>query len=133
MINNLMSDIKWDDRGLVTVVVQDYQSGKVLMVAWANEEAIIKSFEGGRACFWSRSRRALWLKGETSGHYQLIKDIYLDCDGDSLVFKVEQVGDIACHTGRNTCFYKRLDVDKDQWINNESVIKDEKDIYGKHG
>ena len=119
MINNLMSDIKWDDRGLVTVVVQDYQSGKVLMVAWANEEAIIKSFEGGRACFWSRSRRALWLKGETSGHYQLIKDIYLDCDGDSLVFKVEQVGDIACHTGRNTCFYKRLDVDKDQWINNE--------------
>lgn len=133
MINNLTSDIKWDDRGLVTVVVQDYQSGKVLMVAWANEEAIIKSFEGGRACFWSRSRRALWLKGETSGHYQLIKDIYLDCDGDSLVFKVEQVGDIACHTGRNTCFYKRLDVDKDQWINNESVIKDEKDIYGKHG
>lgn len=133
MINNLMSDIKWDDRGLVTVVVQDYQSGKVLMVAWANEEAIIKSFEGGRACFWSRSRRALWLKGETSGHYQLIKDIYLDCDGDSLVFKVEQVGDIACHTGRNTCFYKRLDVDKDQWVNNESVIKDEKDIYGKHG
>ncbi len=133
MINNLMSDIKWDDRGLVTVVVQDYQSGKVLMVAWANEEAIIKSFEGGRACFWSRSRRALWLKGETSGHYQLIKDIYLDCDGDSLVFKVEQVGNIACHTGRNTCFYKRLDVDKDQWINNESVIKDEKDIYGKHG
>ena len=133
MISNLISDIKWDDRGLVTVVVQDYQSGKVLMVAWANEEAIIKSFEGGRACFWSRSRRALWLKGETSGHYQLIKDIYLDCDGDSLVFKVEQVGDIACHTGRNTCFYKRLDVDKDQWINNESVIKDEKDIYGKHG
>ena len=133
MINNLTSDIKWDDRGLVTVVVQDYQSGKVLMVAWANEEAIIKSFEGGRACFWSRSRRALWLKGETSGHYQLIKDIYLDCDGDSLVFKVEQVGGIACHTGRNTCFYKRLDVDKDQWINNESVIKDEKDIYGKHG
>ena len=133
MINNLMSDIKWDDRGLVTVVVQDYQSGKVLMVAWANEEAIIKSFEGGRACFWSRSRRALWLKGETSGHYQLIKDIYLDCDGDSLVFKVEQVGGIACHTGRNTCFYKRLDVDKDQWVNNESVIKDEKDIYGKHG
>lgn len=133
MINNLTSDIKWDDRGLVTVVVQDYQSGKVLMVAWANEEAIIKSFEGGRACFWSRSRRALWLKGETSGHYQLIKDIYLDCDGDSLVFKVEQVGNIACHTGRNTCFYKRLDVDKDQWINNESVIKDEKDIYGKHG
>jgi phosphoribosyl-AMP cyclohydrolase len=101
------------------------------MVAWANESAVIKSIEGGRACFWSRSRRALWLKGESSGHYQLIKDIYLDCDGDSLVFKVEQVGGIACHTGRNTCFFKRLD--KGRWVNSEPVIKNEEDIYGKHG
>ena len=75
MISNLISDIKWDDRGLVTVVVQDYRSDKILMVAWANEAAVIKSIENGRACFWSRSRRALWLKGESSGHYQLIKDI----------------------------------------------------------
>ena len=130
-MSNLISDIKWDDRGLVTVVVQDYKSDKILMVAWANEAAIIKSIENGRACFWSRSRRALWLKGESSGHYQLIKDIYLDCDGDSLVFKVEQVGGIACHTGRNTCFFKRLD--KGQWANNEAVLKNEEDIYGKHG
>jgi phosphoribosyl-AMP cyclohydrolase len=101
------------------------------MVAWANESAVIKSIDGGRACFWSRSRRALWLKGESSGHYQLIKDIYLDCDGDSLVFKVEQVGGIACHTGRNTCFFKRLD--KGRWVNSEPVIKNEEDIYGKHG
>jgi phosphoribosyl-AMP cyclohydrolase len=101
------------------------------MVAWANESAVIKSIEGGRACFWSRSRRALWLKGESSGHYQLIKDIYLDCDGDSLVFKVEQVGGIACHTGRNTCFFKWLD--KGRWVNSEPVIKNEEDIYGKHG
>jgi phosphoribosyl-AMP cyclohydrolase len=101
------------------------------MVAWANESAVIKSIEGGRACFWSRSRRALWLKGESSGHYQLIKDIYLDCDGDSLVFKVEQVGGIACHTGRNSCFFKRLD--KGRWVNSEPVIKNEEDIYGKHG
>jgi phosphoribosyl-AMP cyclohydrolase len=101
------------------------------MVAWANESAVIKSIEGGRACFWSRSRRALWLKGESSGHYQLIKGIYLDCDGDSLVFKVEQVGGIACHTGRNTCFFKRLD--KGRWVNSEPVIKNEEDIYGKHG
>lgn len=131
MISNLISDIKWDDRGLVTVVVQDYRSDKILMVAWANEAAVIKSIENGRACFWSRSRRALWLKGESSGHYQLIKDIYLDCDGDSLVFKVEQVGGIACHTGRNTCFFKRLD--KGRWVNSEPVIKNEEDIYGKHG
>ena len=131
MISNPISDIKWDDRGLVTVVVQDYRSDKILMVAWANEAAVIKSIENGRACFWSRSRRALWLKGESSGHYQLIKDIYLDCDGDSLVFKVEQVGGIACHTGRNSCFFKRLD--KGRWVNSEPVIKNEEDIYGKHG
>ena len=131
MISNLISDIKWDDRGLVTVVVQDYKSDKILMVAWANEAAVIKSIENGRACFWSRSRRALWLKGESSGHYQLIKEIYLDCDGDSLVFKVEQVGGIACHTGRNSCFFKRLD--KGRWVNSEPVIKNEEDIYGKHG
>ena len=130
-MSNLISDIKWDDRGLVTVVVQDYRSDKILMVAWANEAAVIKSIENGRACFWSRSRRALWLKGESSGHYQLIKDIYLDCDGDSLVFKVEQVGGIACHTGRNSCFFKRLD--KGRWVNSEPVIKNEEDIYGKHG
>lgn len=131
MIKSLISDIQWDDRGLVTVVVQDYKSAKILMVAWANEAAIIKSIEDGRACFWSRSRSALWLKGESSGHYQLLKDIYLDCDGDTLVFKVEQVGGIACHTGRNSCFFKRLD--KGEWVNNEPVIKNEEDIYGKHG
>lgn len=131
MIKSLISDIQWDDRGLVTVVVQDYKSAKILMVAWANEAAIIKSIEDGRACFWSRSRSALWLKGESSGHYQLIKDIYLDCDGDTLVFKVEQAGGIACHTGRNSCFFKRLD--KGEWVNNEPVIKNEEDIYGKHG
>lgn len=131
MIKSLISDIQWDDRGLVTVVVQDYKSAKILMVAWANEAAVIKSIEDGRACFWSRSRSALWLKGESSGHYQLIKDIYLDCDGDTLVFKVEQVGGIACHTGRNSCFFKRLD--KGEWVNNEPVIKNEEDIYGKHG
>ena len=111
------------------MVVQDEKEGKVLMVAWANEEAIAKSLLEGRACFWSRSRKALWLKGESSGHYQVIKDIYLDCDGDSLVFKVEQVGGIACHTGRNSCFYKKLN--KSQWVTSEPVIKKQEDIYGK--
>lgn len=129
MIEELLSVIKWDSDGLVTVVVQDDKEGKVLMVAWANEEAIAKSLLEGRACFWSRSRKALWLKGESSGHYQVIKDIYLDCDGDSLVFKVEQVGGIACHTGRNSCFYKKLD--KSQWVTSEPVIKKQEDIYGK--
>ena len=129
MIEELLSTIKWNSDGLVTVVVQDEKEGKVLMVAWANEEAIAKSLLEGRACFWSRSRKALWLKGESSGHYQVIKDIYLDCDGDSLVFKVEQVGGIACHTGRNSCFYKKLN--KSQWVTSEPVIKKQEDIYGK--
>ena len=129
MIEELLSSIKWNSDGLVTVVVQDEKEGKVLMVAWANEEAIAKSLIEGRACFWSRSRKALWLKGESSGHYQVIKDIYLDCDGDSLVFKVEQVGGIACHTGRNSCFYKKLN--KSQWVTSEPVIKKQEDIYGK--
>ena len=129
MIEELLSSIKWNSDGLVTVVVQDEKEGKVLMVAWANKEAIAKSLLEGRACFWSRSRKALWLKGESSGHYQVIKDIYLDCDGDSLVFKVEQVGGIACHTGRNSCFYKKLD--KSQWVTSEPVIKKQEDIYGK--
>ena len=129
MIEELLSAIKWNSDGLVTVVVQDDKEGKILMVAWANEEAIVKSLLEGRACFWSRSRKALWLKGESSGHYQVIKDIYLDCDGDSLVFKVEQVGGIACHTGRNSCFYKKLD--KSQWVTSEPVIKKQEDIYGK--
>jgi phosphoribosyl-AMP cyclohydrolase len=129
VIEELLSAIKWNSDGLVTVVVQDDKEGKVLMVAWANEEAIAKSLLEGRACFWSRSRKALWLKGESSGHYQVIKDIYLDCDGDSLVFKVEQVGGIACHTGRNSCFYKKLN--KSQWVTSEPVIKKQEDIYGK--
>jgi phosphoribosyl-AMP cyclohydrolase len=129
VIEELLSSIKWNSDGLVTVVVQDEKEGKVLMVAWANEEAIAKSLLEGRACFWSRSRKALWLKGESSGHYQVIKDIYLDCDGDSLVFKVEQVGGIACHTGRNSCFYKKLN--KSQWVTSEPVIKKQEDIYGK--
>ena len=129
MIEELLTSIKWSSDGLVTVVVQDEKEGKVLMVAWANEEAIAKSLLEGRACFWSRSRKALWLKGESSGHYQVIKDIYLDCDGDSLVFKVEQVGGIACHTGRNSCFYKKLN--KSQWVTSEPVIKKQEDIYGK--
>ena len=129
MIEELLSSIKWNSDGLVTVVVQDEKEGKVLMVAWANEEAIAISLLEARACSWSRSRRALWLKGESSGHYQVIKDIYLDCDGDSLVFKVEQVGGIACHTGRNSCFYKKLN--KSQWVTSEPVIKKQEDIYGK--
>ena len=125
-----LKEIKWNEDGLVAVIVQDYISLKVLMVAWANEEAIREAISTGRSCFWSRSRRKLWRKGEESGHYQNIKEVFLDCDGDALLLHVEQIGDIACHTGRNSCFYRKLEK-KSTWVDDEVVLKSSNDIYGK--
>ena len=125
-----LKEIKWNKDGLIAVIVQDYISLKVLMVAWANEEAIREAISTGRSCFWSRSRRKLWRKGEESGHYQNIKEVFLDCDGDALLLHVEQIGDIACHTGRNSCFYRKLEK-KSTWLDDEVVLKSSNDIYGK--
>ncbi len=125
-----LKQIKWNEDGLITVIVQDYISLKVLMVAWANEEAITESISTGRSCFWSRSRRKLWRKGEESGHYQNIKEVFLDCDGDALLLHVEQIGDIACHTGRNSCFFRKLEK-KSTWLDDEVILKSSNDIYGK--
>lgn len=124
-----LSDIKFNDDGLVLVIVQDQTSNKVLMAAWANEEAIIESVKIGQACYWSRSRNKFWKKGEESGHFQNIKEIYVDCDGDSVLYKVEQVGDIACHTGRNSCFFRKIT--ENQWEDVEPIIKSSKEIYEK--
>lgn len=99
-----MIDLKYDEKGLIPVVVQDWITNEVLMVAWANEEAVAKMTETGYTHFWSRSRQKLWKKGEESGHFQLIKSIQKDCDGDTLLVRVEQVGGIACHTGSPSCF-----------------------------
>lgn len=94
--------------GLVPAIVQDHETGEVLMLAYMNRASWLRTLETGRATYWSRSRESLWLKGETSGHFQLVKSMLIDCDGDSLVLKVEQVGGIACHTGNRSCFFRVL-------------------------
>ena len=103
------SEFKLNDQGLIPVICQDYYSGQVLMMAYANEEAFNKTLETQKAHYYSRSRQKLWLKGETSGHYQQVKEMYYDCDKDTLLIKVEQIG-AACHTGKKSCFYTRLDM-----------------------
>lgn len=122
--------IKWDSDGLVPVIAQDYKTNKVLMFAWMNEEALELTQKNKRAFYWSRSRKKIWEKGEESGHIQNVREIRLDCDGDVVLLKIEQVENIACHTGRETCFYQKLD-DKGIWINDHAVLKEPKDIYKK--
>ena len=122
-----LDEIKWTDDGLVPVIAQDHATGKVMMFAWMNRESLALSVKEGRAIYWSRSRNKLWRKGEESGHVQNIKDIRLDCDNDVILIQIEQVGGIACHTGRERCFYKQLQDNK--WAEVEPVLKDPKDIY----
>lgn len=129
MTDNWLEEIKWDNDGLVPAIAQESGSGKVLMMAWMNREALRLSTEEGRAIYWSRSRNKIWRKGEESGNVQLLKDIRLDCDNDVILLEVEQLGGIACHTGRHNCFYKQL---KDgQWNDIEPVIKDPAVLYDK--
>lgn len=124
-----VDQVKWTKDGLVPVVAQDAESGKVLMVAWMNREALRLTAEKGTAVYWSRSRQKLWHRGEESGHIQKVKDIRLDCDNDVVLLSIEQVGGIACHTGRHSCFYQKL---KDgQWITVDPVLKSPEEIYGK--
>lgn len=129
MPDTWLSKINWSDDELVPVIAQEAGSGKVLMVAWMNREAVKLTVETGRAVYWSRSRKKLWHKGEESGHVQKVKDIYLDCDEDVLLLTVEQVGGIACHTGRHNCFFNKLE--NGQWVVTTPVIKDPKEIYQK--
>ena len=121
--------IKWTDDGLVPAIAQDAGDGRILMVAWMNREALALTAREGRAVYWSRSRQKLWHKGEESGHVQRVKEIRLDCDNDVIVLQVEQEGGIACHTGRRSCFFQRLD--NGRWIAVEPVLKDPGTIYGK--
>jgi phosphoribosyl-AMP cyclohydrolase len=122
--------IKWDSDGLVPVIAQDFKTNKVLMFAWMNEEALELTQKNKKAFYWSRSRQKIWEKGEESGHYQNVLEIRLDCDGDVILLKIEQVESIACHTGRETCFYQKLD-NKGIWVTDHDVAKDPKDIYKK--
>lgn len=124
--------IRWTDDGLVPAIAQDATTGDILMMAWMNRESLALTAAEGRAVYWSRSRGKLWRKGESSGHGQTIVEIRLDCDDDVVLLKVEQAGGIACHTGRRSCFYRRLE--GGQWENVDPVLRDPGEIYGtNHG
>ena len=122
-----ITNITWNEQGLIPAIAQDAMTGEVLMVAWMNQVALIETVESGKAVYWSRSRQKLWRKGEESGHQQVIKELRLDCDKDVLLLKIEQQGGIACHTGRRSCFYKQLN--NNEWVEVAPVLKDPKDIY----
>ena len=124
-----LENIKWTDDGLVPAIAQDHQTGEILMMAWMNRESLVLTVKEQRAIYWSRSRQRLWRKGESSGHVQQLHDIRLDCDADVILLKVEQLGDIACHTGRRSCFYQQLN--DGEWQAVEPVLKNPDDIY-KH-
>lgn len=123
-----LDEIRFNDDGLVPAIAQDAESGKVLMLAWMNRESLQLTAEKGEAVYWSRSRQKLWRKGEESGHVQTLVELLFDCDEDVILLKVRQKGGIACHTGRESCFYRQLQGEK--WVEVEEVIKDPDDIYG---
>ena len=124
-----LDQITWNEQGLVPAIAQDKTTHEILMVAWMNREALSLTVAEGRAVYWSRSRKKLWRKGEESGHVQSVSEIRLDCDDDVIILKIEQLGGIACHTGRRSCFFKVL---KDaQWQAVEPVLKDPKAIYSQ--
>jgi phosphoribosyl-AMP cyclohydrolase len=122
-----LDDVKWDERGLVPVVAQEALTGRVLMFAWMDREALARTAETGEAVYYSRSRERLWRKGEESGHIQRVREIRMDCDNDVVLLKVEQVGGIACHTGRHSCFFQRLEGAR--WVAADPVLKDPEQIY----
>ena len=122
-----LDEIKWTEDGLVPAIAQDAATGKVLMFAWMNREALAETLASGKAVYWSRSRGKLWRKGEASGHEQIVKEMRLDCDADVVLMQIEQRGGIACHTGRQSCFYKRWQ--DGRWVDVEPVLKDPAEIY----
>ena len=127
MSENWLNKVNWTNDGLVPVIAQDAASGTVLMFAWMNREALRLTAEKGEAVYWSRSRKKLWHKGEESGHTQTVREIRLDCDEDVILLKVEQAGGIACHTGREHCFYQKLE--NGHWTTTEPVLKPPEEIY----
>lgn len=129
--SNWLSAVTFDQNGLIPAIAQDADTGTILMVAWMNAESLTETFATGRAVYWSRSRQRLWRKGEESGHVQQVHELRLDCDGDVLLLKVKQEGGIACHTGRESCFFRRLDGDPNQaiWTITDPVLKDPEQIY----
>ncbi|WP_287881773.1 phosphoribosyl-AMP cyclohydrolase [Aquitalea sp.] len=126
-MSNWLDEVKWDAQGLVTAIAQDSATGRVLMVAWMNRESLQLTADTGIAHYWSRSRQKLWKKGEESGHLQTVQELRLDCDGDVIVMQIQQAGGIACHTGRESCFYRRFE--NGGWTVVDAVLKDPDAIY----
>ncbi|MBE9399556.1 phosphoribosyl-AMP cyclohydrolase [Pontibacterium sp. N1Y112] len=124
-----LEQVKWNSDGLVPAIAQDHETGRILMVAWMNEEALSLTVKEQRAIYWSRSRNKLWRKGEESGHVQQLHEIRLDCDADVILMHVKQLGGISCHTGRESCFYSVLK--DEEWVPVEPVLKDPASIYNK--
>jgi len=124
-----LDEIAWDERGLVPAIAQEAFTNRVLMVAWMNRDALRETVTTGQAVYWSRSRKRLWRKGEESGHQQRLRELRIDCDADVVLLKVDQVGGIACHTGRHNCFFRRLE--DGRWVETDPVLKSSSEIYGK--
>jgi len=128
-VTDWFDQLRWDEQGLVAAIAQDATSGRVLTVAWMNRDALKATMAQGHAVYWSRSRKRLWHKGEESGHVQKVLEVRLDCDADAILLKVAQAGGIACHTGRESCFFRKLE--NGRWVSTDPVLKDPKLIYGK--
>jgi phosphoribosyl-AMP cyclohydrolase len=128
-VTEWLNEVPWDKDGLIPVVTQEASSGRVLTLAWMNRDALAETATSGEAVYWSRSRKKLWRKGEESGHTQKIREIRVDCDSDAILLRVDQVGGIACHTGRESCFFRKLE--NGRWVTTDPVLKDPADIYKK--
>jgi phosphoribosyl-AMP cyclohydrolase len=128
-VTDWLDEVPWNERGLVAVVTQDASTGRVLTVAWMNRDALKQTADGKEVVYFSRSRNKLWRKGEESGHIQKVREIRIDCDADVVLLQVEQVGGIACHTGHERCFFRKLE--NGRWVETEPVLKDPALIYGK--
>jgi phosphoribosyl-AMP cyclohydrolase len=128
-MNSWLDEVPWNEHGLIAAVAQDAASGRVLTLAWMNREALRQTAESGEVVYWSRSRARLWRKGEESGHVQKVRELRLDCDADAVLVLIEQAGGIACHTGRERCFFRKLE--NGSWVTTDPVLKDPAAIYKK--
>ena len=128
-MNDWLDEVPWDKDGLVPAITQEFSTGRVLTLAWMNREALAQTAKSGEAVYWSRSRQKLWRKGEESGHTQKVRELRLDCDSDAILLRVDQIGGIACHTGRESCFFRKLE--DGRWVTTDPVLKDPAAIYKK--
>ena len=129
MTDEWLNEVPWNEQGLVPVVTQEFSTGRVLTLAWMNREALAETAKSGAAVYWSRSRKKLWRKGEESGNTQKVRELRLDCDSDAILLRVDQAGGIACHTGRESCFFRKLE--NGRWVATDPVLKDPAEIYKK--